>query len=228
MNLPRTVPLDQQEELLEAEALRVRGRDSSGGLQAKKPVAPPALSNLERSLIAAAAGGDAGACREIFDRYRAHVFSLAAYSLDDQVQAEDIVQAVFMKVFRALRSFRFESTLGTWIYRITMNECHDHRRTRLRRVLSLEDIRESVDEADSRPAAEEFHQHRETVAQLQHALLQLSEKLRTVIVLRYIEGLSYDEIARVVGCSAGTVASRISRAMSALELRLHHVRERVP
>jgi RNA polymerase sigma-70 factor (ECF subfamily) len=227
MNLPRTVPTEGLKDLPEAEALQVRERMCSHRLKVEKSAAPSAISNLERSLITAAAAGDAGACREIFDRYRPHVFSLAAYTLDDPAQAEDIVQTVFMKVFRVLRSFRFESSLGTWIYRITMNECHDHRRTRLRRVLSLEDIRESADEADSGPAAEEFQQRRESVAHLQQAMLQLSQKLRTVIVLRYIEGLSYEEIAGVTGCSGGTVASRISRALCELESHLHHVREKM-
>src|SRR5580692_6067272 len=85
---------------------------------------------LERELVVAAQGGDAGAFRELYEAYRERIHSLVAYSIGDPTQSQDVFQAVFFKIFRGLRSFRFQSSLSTWIYRIAHNECQDHHRRR--------------------------------------------------------------------------------------------------
>ncbi len=182
----------------------------------------------EETLITAAAAGDPIACREIFECFRGRVFSLAAFTLEDPDQAEDVLQSVFMNVFRSLPAFRFESSLGTWIYRITINQCHDYRRSRPHRLLSLEELRKSSSEPGTGHSADDFHARSESGAPLYRALRGLSAKLRTVIVLRYLEGLTYEEIAAVLSCSTGTVASRISRALLALQTQMQSSRKELP
>ena len=88
-----------------------------------------ASSELGRELVVAAQGGDAGAFRELYEAYRDRIYSLVVYSIGDPTQSQDVFQAVFFKIFRGLRSFRFQSSLSTWIYRIAHNECQDHHRS---------------------------------------------------------------------------------------------------
>jgi RNA polymerase sigma-70 factor, ECF subfamily len=175
---------------------------------------------LERELVVAAQGGDAGAFRELYEAYRERIHSLVAYSIGDPTQSQDVSQAVFFKIFRGLRSFRFQSSLSTWIYRIAHNECQDHHRRRSAPHVPLEAILGSGDEIDGRPTSDDQHAQQERETIIRRALTQLPFKMREVVVLKYVEGLSYEEMSKALGCAPGTVASRLNRALAALEERL--------
>ena len=168
-------------------------------------------------LVEAALKGDEAAIREIYRTYREPVWALAVSLLGDPLQAQDIVQSVFFKAFRGLRGFRFRSTLFTWIYRIARNECRSQVRRRGVKSVPLESILGSRYEADEGPA--DGSDEARTDA-LRRAVTGLPFKLREVVVLKYQEGLSYDEMSRVLGRPPGTVASRLNRALAELEVRL--------
>jgi RNA polymerase sigma-70 factor (ECF subfamily) len=175
---------------------------------------------LDRELVLAAQAGDAGAFRELYETYRDRIYSLVAYSIGDPGHVQDVLQTVFFKIFRGLRNFRFQSSLSTWIYRIAHNECQDHHRRRSAPHVPLEAILGSGDEIDSRPASEDQHEQQERETIVRQALMQLPFKMREVVVLKYVEGLSYDEMSKALGCAPGTVASRLNRALAALQERL--------
>jgi RNA polymerase sigma-70 factor, ECF subfamily len=178
----------------------------------------------EREVVRAAQRGDRAAFKALYERYRDRVYNLAFYSLGDALWAEDVLQIVFMKMHRGLTGFRYESELSTWIYRIALNECQNQLRRRGARYVPLEAIMGGEEElsADVLPDAEQLARERREI--IQDAVMELSPKLRAVIALKYIEGLSYDEIARVLECAPGTVASRLNRALAELEGRLHPLR----
>lgn len=176
----------------------------------------------ERDLVLAARRGDEEAFREIYSAYREPVWGVVLSLVGDPVQAQDILQNVFFKVFRGLAGFRFRSALFTWIYRIARNECRSHLRKRSLPIIPLEDILGSRYEADSAPGPDGVRNGAEILAV---ALLQLPFKMREVVVLKYREDLSYDEMSRVIGCPPGTVASRLNRALAELETRLRSSEE---
>ena len=168
----------------------------------------------ERSLAIAVQRGDSGAFRELYDAFRERIWTLIVYSIGDSLQAQDVLQTVFFKAFRGLRSFRFQSSLFTWIYRIARNECRNYQRRRSARLVPLEAIIGSSDEIDPRLISDGT-EARKVI--LQNAVMQLPLKMREVVVLKYLEGLSYEEMSRVLGCAPGTVASRLNRALAGLE-----------
>jgi RNA polymerase sigma-70 factor (ECF subfamily) len=178
----------------------------------------------ERELVDDARRGDRGAFKALYERYRDRIYNLAFYSLGEALWAEDVLQIVFMKVYRGLPGFRHEASLATWIYRIALNECQNQLSRRGARHVPLDAILGSEEEFDSGelPDAEQIDRERRQI--LRDAVMDLSPKLRAVVVLKYIEGLAYDEIARVLECAPGTVASRLNRALAELETRLHPLR----
>jgi RNA polymerase sigma-70 factor (ECF subfamily) len=178
----------------------------------------------ERELILAAQGGDIGAFKSIYEAYRDRVYNLVFYWLGDRVLAEDALQIVFMKVHRGLPSFRFESTLSTWIYRIAANECQNQTRRRGARFVPLEAILGSGEELDPGPLQDDQRARIQRDEIIRQAIMELPDNLRAVIVLKYIEGLSYEEIASILGCAPGTVASRLNRALGRLESQLRPLR----
>lgn len=174
----------------------------------------------ERDLVAAVQRGDSFAFRIIYENHRDRVYNLISYTLNDPRAIEDVFQIVFMKIYRGLPGFRFEANLSTWIYRVTMNECQNQNRERKTRFVSIETIAGSGEEVDTASIPETSHSHRERQEIIQHAVMELSPKLRAVVVLKYVEGLSYDEIAEVLELAPGTVASRLNRALEGLESKL--------
>lgn len=174
----------------------------------------------ERALMLAAQRGERGAFKAIYERYRDRLNNLIFYSLGDSLWAEDVLQIVFIKIYKGLPGFRFEASPSTWMYRIALNECLNQQQRRGAAHVPFEEILGSDDEFDRAALPDLAHaagQRREIIRQ---AVMELSPKLRSVIVLKYIEGLSYDEMAQVLECSPGTVASRLSRALRHLEARL--------
>lgn len=178
----------------------------------------------ERATIIAAQQGDRDAFKELYDRYRDRVYNVIFYSMGDELKAEDVLQIVFVKIFRGLPKFRFESRLATWIYRIALNECLNQQRAPGAQHIPLEALLGSDEELDAGAAADLQHAQEERRQIIHRAVMDLSPKLRAVVALKYLEGLSYDEIASVLECSPGTVASRLNRALGELELRLRPLR----
>ena len=181
---------------------------------------PDQDSELVRQLL----GGDEAerqrALAELFDRHQRRVFNVALRVLGDWDRAQDVVQDVFMNLDRRVASFRGDASFTSWIYRITVNRAIDLRRREARRPA----VRVAEVPPDARPASSEagpaepsgrvFEDER--AQRVQDALMQLSPKLRAVAVLRYVEGLSYEELAEALDCSMGTIKSRLNRAHRAL------------
>ncbi|MGA9770892.1 MAG: sigma-70 family RNA polymerase sigma factor [Blastocatellia bacterium] len=174
----------------------------------------------ERELIAAAQQGDRTAFKALYENHRDRVYNLIFYFLTDVRLVEDVLQNVFLKVYRGLPQFRFEANLATWIYRVTINECQNQNRRNGARYVPFETILGSGEEIDRSSTPDDWHARNERREIVQRAVLQLSPKLRAVVVLKYLEGLSYDEIAEALECAPGTVASRLNRALEELESRL--------
>ena len=175
----------------------------------------------ERDLIAAAQQGDRAAFKAIYENHRDRVYNLVFYCLKDVRLIEDVLQNIFLKVYRGLPGFRFEANLATWIYRVAINECQNQNRRSNARHVPIETILGSGDEIDTSSTLDDWHARNERREIVQRAVLQLSPKLRAVVVLKYLEGLSYDEIAEALECAPGTVASRLNRALEDLESRLY-------
>jgi len=176
----------------------------------------------ERILISAARNGEQEAIRELYQAYRGPIWTLIVYMVGDPLQAQDVLQNVFMKAFGGLRSFRFQARFFTWIYRIALNECRNHRRKRVVPLVPLETILGSRDEIDPTTASEGSGEY-QTI--LREAVKRLPEKMREVVLLKYREDLSYEEMSGIIGCAPGTVASRLNRALAALEERLKPFKE---
>jgi RNA polymerase sigma-70 factor, ECF subfamily len=179
-------------------------------------------------LIEALRSGDERAYEQLLGRFQQPVYTLAVRLLNNQAEAYDVVQEVFLKVFRNIEHFRGESTLKTWIYRITVNEAHNARRWfsrhRSREIdldLETEDNRNwSETIADNGRSPFEVTLDREQAGLIENALSRINPVFREAVVLRDITDLSYDEIAMVLGVSLGTVKSRILRGREALREQL--------
>ena len=154
--------------------------------------------------------------RELYEQFAGRVRTLARYTLGSDAAAEDAVQTVFLKVAQNLPAFRRESATGTWLWRIAINHCNDELRRRKRtEEVPLDAILGWADDEARSP--EHSHAVKQIDEIVARALLELSPKLRTVIVLRYVDEMPYDQIAEVLGCSIGTVSSRLARALTSLE-----------
>jgi RNA polymerase sigma-70 factor (ECF subfamily) len=175
----------------------------------------------ERELVGACQRGDRDAFRALFEAYKNKVYSIAYRFAGDEAAAMDIAQDTFVKLFSVIRDFRGDSSFDTWIYRMVVNSCLDHRRRGWRLLPLSDDFAVSLPEP-ARSSLDELLRS-EMGERVRAAIDRLSPDLRIAIVLRYTEGLSYDEIAEVLGCSVGTVASRLNRAHKKLERWLSHL-----
>ena len=177
---------------------------------------------IDGNIIEACQQGDREAFHLLFENYKDRVFSIALYSVGgDRALADDITQQIFLKLFTAIRQFRGDSEFTTWLYRLVVNACLDERRRR-KRWLPWGETVAPRNPVDRKPQEKEVA--RLEVAQaVQEAIAQLKPKFRLPILLKYIEGLSYEEIANVLGCAKGTVASRLNRGHSQLAKRLAHL-----
>ena len=187
---------------------------------------PAGTEQSDLELVRRAQKNERGAFDLLVLKYQHKVVKLVARLLRDPTEAEDVAQEAFVKAYRALGSFRGDSAFYTWLYRIAVNTARNSIASRQRRPLDYEaELSESEqnnvaarlkhdDTPEAMVLSEEIHQ---TVNQ---AIEQLPEDLRTAIVLREIEGLSYEEIAAAMDCPVGTVRSRIFRAREAIDRAL--------
>src|SRR5918994_3001515 len=176
---------------------------------------------IDGRVIEACQQGDRAAFQLLFETYKDKVFSIAVYSSGDRSVADDVTQQIFLKLFTAIRQFRGDSEFTTWLYRLVVNACLDERRRR-KRLLPWGETVAMSNPSDKRPQ-EKQHARLEVAEAVQAAIAELKPKFRLPILLKYIEGLSYEEIASVLACSKGTVASRLNRGHSQLAKRLSHL-----
>jgi RNA polymerase sigma-70 factor (ECF subfamily) len=190
----------------------------------------------DRRLIEACQQGDREAFRELFDAHKDRVWTVAMRFTGDESAARDVTQQVFLKLFTNIAGFRHESNFKTWLYRLVANECMDEFRKR-RRLVPFDFLRPAFsDERDEdcgeiemkgwrqEPLQEERLARLEISEAVLAALMQLKPKLRMAIVLKYFEDLSYGQMAEALGCSMGTVASRLNRGHKALAQKLAHLK----
>ncbi|HEY1950970.1 MAG TPA: sigma-70 family RNA polymerase sigma factor [Bryobacteraceae bacterium] len=186
------------------------------------------VSEEDARILRGLRAGIEGAYEELIERYEQPVYGIVYRLLGNQSDACDVVQEVFLKIFRGVTAFREQSSLRTWIYRIAVNEAHNHRRWFVRhckREVSIEDDRpehaNSVEYAPD-PGRSPFEQvlNSENRTLIEHALTKINPVFSTAVVLRDIQNLSYEEIAEILQVSLGTVKSRIVRGREALRREL--------
>jgi RNA polymerase sigma-70 factor (ECF subfamily) len=176
------------------------------------------LEATDKELVEGCQRGEPDALRALFERHKDKVYSIALRYSGDRTVAMDIAQDAFLKLFSGIHSFRGDSSFDAWLYRIVVNSCFDQKR-RARRLIPLVDGLLDALRAPGASALEEVLRS-ELSGRVRSAVEGLPPEQRIVIVLRYTQGLSYDEIAEILGCSAGTVASRLNRAHKILGRRL--------
>ena len=188
------------------------------------------VDSREAALIERCAGGDEAACTELVANHQRMVYGLAFNLLGDRDEALDLSQEVFLRVFRTLSTFRGQSALRTWIYRIVVNQVRNRQRWWRRRhrsdQVSLDDHMTRVGELESTREVlpDRLLASKETAALIWQALERLPFDQRTALILREIEGLRYEESAFSLGVAVGTVKSRLTRARQALRAELLGVR----
>ena len=187
------------------------------------------LTMEDEALVRRCQEGDQEAFRTLVTRYHGRVFHLIHGLVGDRDDADDLAQEVFIKAFRALSRFERRAQFYTWLYRIAVNQCLDWLKTRGRSVetplgrLSLTRA-DTLAAKSSAGADSETHQH-ELGRALEKALTTLSPDYRAALTLREEEGLTYEEIAEVMGCSVGTVKSRLFRGRLLLQRALADIYE---
>jgi len=158
----------------------------------------------------------------LFERYRSRVYNTALRIVGRPDEAADVLQDVFVLLFRKIHRFRARAVFASWVYRITVNAALDHlrRRRRAPRSSAAPAVLDGAPEQLEMTTPERGAALRDLEGHVRAALHTLSERLRIVVVLRYLEGLSYADIADILDCSIGTVKSRLFRAHAALRKRL--------
>lgn len=191
--------------------------------------AAPPVPAEEVGLIARLRAGEMDAFAELVNQYQPMVYSVIRRMVRDEEEARDITQETFLKIYRHFAHFRGESSLKTWVFRVAINQAHNSERWwRRRRRDATSSLDEPTDERQSLgaklvSAAETPEAHAladERRRQLERALAGLKKDFRLAVILRDIEGLSYEEIAAILEISVGTVKSRIARGREALRASL--------
>jgi RNA polymerase sigma-70 factor (ECF subfamily) len=183
------------------------------------------VKESDATLVARARRGDEAAFEQLMLRHQRYIFNLAYRVLDDYTEAEDITQEAFVRVWRGLSSFRGQARFTTWLYRIVHNLCLN-RLPRLRReLLQTEPLEEVL--ADPNPSPADLFEARERLGFLHTQLDRLPEKYRLVLTLRYLQHLSYAEVAAALDVPMGTVKTHIHRARHLLRERLRQWEERI-
>ena len=206
---------------------------SLGAVDRSDPVRPPgapvaAVPGDDRALVALAQAGDRGAFRTLFERYHRRAYALAFGVVRNQDDALDVVQDAFIKAHRHLDKFEGQASFYTWLYRIVMNLAIDHlRKHRRQRPVDFTDA--ALDEAVSEDALlpkiiggnpGRALMDKEIRNRIADALGGLSENHRAVLVMRELEGLSYEEMATAMACSKGTIMSRLFHARKNMQRQL--------
>jgi RNA polymerase sigma-70 factor, ECF subfamily len=173
-------------------------------------------------------GGDQAAFEELVLKYQDRIYALCRNMLGNAQDAQDVAQDTFIKAYQKLKDFRPEASLYTWLYRIAVNTCLDYKKRPFWESLSRksgEDEEYILEPFSNEPSPEKLYESKQLGLVLHKSLRKLPVKLRTVIILKEFEGLSYEGIAEVLEVSIGTVKSRISRAREELKVLMKKFRE---
>ena len=185
----------------------------------------------DEDLVRGALAGDEGAFRDLMERYKRRAYGVARGIVGDPDEAQDVVQDAFVKAYYRLKDFRFGSNFFTWFYRLLVNQAIDRwRKTSRSPTVPFDEAWVSGETSDPEAMVypktpEELAENRQLSEGLTRAIAALPEYHRTVILLREVEGLSYEEIARILDCSVGTVMSRLHYARAKLKEALKGFRE---
>jgi RNA polymerase sigma-70 factor (ECF subfamily) len=174
-------------------------------------------TEIDPELLDACRAGDREAFRTLFEIYKDRAYSIALRYSGNPATAMDITQDVFVTLFARVANFRGDSSFDTWLYRLVVNRCLEQRR-KFRRIVPL--LADAIHRfrVNERVTADLIRS--ETCSEVRAAIARLPDELRMAVVLRYTEGLSYDEMAEAMDCAKGTVASRLNRAHKLLARRL--------
>ena len=173
---------------------------------------------LDVALVERHRCGDLQAFDEVYDRFGEMVYNLALRLAGNREEAADLTQEIFLRIYRHLGGFGGRSTLKTWVFRIAINHCRDRLSRHVPTMQSIDDRYEegSVSIADPSRGPEELAVAADQGRRVMEGLARLSQVFREAVVLRDLEGLSYEEIAEVLGVRVGTVRSRIARGRDQL------------
>ena len=180
----------------------------------KEELAQPQILKLDDdfSLVKRFIDGDESTFRLLVQRHQEKVRNIVYLTLGLSEAVDDISQEVFITVYRNLKHFRFESQFTTWLYRITVNKCKDYlRKKNVRRIFV------PLKEADNKPGSYSSTEDKDISNIVMNAISKLPYKLKMPLLLKDIEGFSYQEIAETMNCEIGTVKSRIFRARTGLK-----------
>jgi RNA polymerase sigma-70 factor (ECF subfamily) len=174
---------------------------------------------ISEEIVTACRKGDRDAFRVLYDFYKSRVYSIALYFFHgDQAAASDVTQQVFLKVMTNIGKFRGDALFSTWLYRLVVNACMDA--ARRRKWDAAVPDRSRLENIASHGSQEEEYARAQMANSVRAAVSTLPPKFRIAVLLRYFDDLSYQEMAKALHCSMGTVASRLSRGHSILAERL--------
>jgi RNA polymerase sigma-70 factor, ECF subfamily len=179
-------------------------------------------TEVSAEILAACQRGDREAFHLLFETYKDRVYTIAFHYSNDENLAKDTTQQVFIKLFDQIKKFRGDAQFSTWLYRIVINICLDEQRKTRRFVPIATPENESITAVPGQQ--EEGYQRKQIAQQVRKALMKLPPQIRAALLLKYFEGLSYQEIAQATNSSPGTIASRLNRGHKALAHLLAHLR----
>lgn len=189
----------------------------------------------DEDLVNRSKNGDVDAFEELVTRYERKIYTIAYRMMGNYDDANDLTQEAFLRAFQAIKNFRGEASFLTWMCRIATNVCRDELRKRYR--VQIESLDETITLNDgeiakqipaSDPGPADLYEQKEFQEKIQEMINTLSPDFRLALVLRDIQGLSYEEIAQQLDCSLGTVKSRINRARNHIKEMILAEREQIP
>ncbi len=177
----------------------------------------PHEQKSDDALIMLFQSGEQAVFRYLVERYQEKVRNIIYSIFNDTDLVDDISQEIFIKVYQALPKFRFESSFYTWVYRISVNKCRDElRKKKVKRFFSFHSFEKTTNLKIENFAVTTFDDEN-ILGVIEDSLKKIPEKFRMPIILKDIDGMSYDEIAEVLDCEVGTVKSRLSRGRTMLK-----------
>ena len=178
----------------------------------------------DEELVALATAGDLDCFNQLVARWERPIYALAYRTLGREEDARDVVQEAFLRAFRGLRNFRGDAKFSSWLYRITLNLCRDwirrERRTPVSQAPDGIDIIELAGETEPSESIEDLVSRKDMARAVERAMARLPEEQRTAIVLKEYHGLTFQEIAELVGCPLSTVKTRLYQGLIVLRREL--------
>lgn len=181
------------------------------------------MNSSETLLINKSKKGDIEAFEELIKEYKKVAYNIALRILKNKEDAEDISQESMIKIFKSIDKFNMESSFKTWLYRIVVNTCLDFKRKAKENTISVDQPVQAgydefyIDLKDETPSTEEIIEKKQMKEMVMEAIYKLDDDFKTIIILRDINGFSYEEISEILSCNIGTVKSRISRGRHKLK-----------